>query len=102
MSFEGMSRPRLRQQPPHPDNDNRSAAAGSVRSFVRAYAPVSVAIAKFSQEIAAGTRLDPVLVPPRTSKLTGAKGRFYCGENQRTRSKFAEAMIGDMFSKYES
>lgn len=65
-------------------------------------APVSVAIAKFSQEIAAGTRLDPVLVPPRTSKLTGAKGRFYCGENQRTRSKFAEAMIGDMFSKYES
>ena len=65
-------------------------------------APVSVAIAKFSQDIAPGTRLDPVLVPAKTSKLTGANGRFYCGENQRTRSKFAEAMIGDMFSKYES
>jgi hypothetical protein len=65
-------------------------------------APVSVAIAKFAQDIAAGTRLDPVLVPPKTTSLTGAKGRIYCGENQRTRSKFAEAMIGDMFSKYES
>lgn len=64
--------------------------------------PVSVAIAKFSQDIPAGTRLDPVLVSERTTQLTGSGGRIYCGENQRTRSKFGEAMIGDWFSKYET
>lgn len=64
--------------------------------------PVSVGIAKFAQEIPAGTRLDPVLVSEKTEKLTGSGGRIYCGENQRTRSKFGEAMIGDWFSKYET
>ncbi|NJO13994.1 MAG: hypothetical protein HC870_02080 [Rhizobiales bacterium] len=64
--------------------------------------PVSVGIAKFSQDIPAGTRLDPVLVSERTEQLTGSGGRIYCGENQRTRSKFGEAMIGDWFSKYET
>jgi hypothetical protein len=64
--------------------------------------PVSVAIAKFSQEIPAGTRLDPVLVSEKTTKLTGSGGRIYCGEDQRTRSKFGELMIGDWFSKYET
>lgn len=64
--------------------------------------PVSVGIAKFAQEIPAGTRLDPVLVSEKTTKLTGSGGRIYCGENQRTRSKFGEAMIGDWFSKYET
>ena len=63
--------------------------------------PVSVAIAKFSHDMEAGTKLDPVLVSDKTERLTGASGRIYCGENQRTRSKFGEAMLGDMFSKYE-
>lgn len=64
--------------------------------------PVSVGIAKFTQDIPAGTRLDPVLVSEKTEQLTGSGGRIYCGENQRTRSKFGEAMIGDWFSKYET
>lgn len=64
--------------------------------------PVSVAIAKFSHDIEAGAKLDPVIVSQQTEGLTGTSGRIYCGENQRTRSKFAEAMIGDMFSKYEA
>lgn len=64
--------------------------------------PVSVGIAKFTHDIAAGTRLDPVLVSEKTEQLTGSGGRIYCGENQRTRSKFGEAMIGDWFSKYEA
>ncbi|KPL68787.1 hypothetical protein SZ64_12200 [Erythrobacter sp. SG61-1L] len=64
--------------------------------------PVSVSIAKFSQDIDAGTRLDPVLVPEKTTRLTGADGRIYCGEDQRTRSKFMAAMLGDWFSKYEA
>ena len=63
---------------------------------------VSVAIAKFSHDIPAGTRLDAVLVDKRTEGLTGTSGRIYCGENQRTRSQFMEAMIGDWFSKYET
>jgi hypothetical protein len=63
-------------------------------------APVSVTIAKFSQELAAGTRLQPVLAIGKTEQLTGASGRYYCSEDLRTRSKFAESMIGDMFSKY--
>ncbi len=65
-------------------------------------APVSVGIAKFTHDIEPGTKLDPVLAPAKTSNLTGADGRIYCGENQRTRSKFAEAMIGDLFSKFEA
>lgn len=64
--------------------------------------PVAVTIAKFSEELASGTRLDPVLAPEKTGQLTGTGGRFYCGQNQRTRSSFAEAMIGDWFSKYET
>lgn len=64
--------------------------------------PVSVAIAKFSQDIAADTPLDPVVVSRKTESLTGTSGFIYCGENQRTRSKFAEAMIGDFLSKYET
>jgi hypothetical protein len=64
-------------------------------------APVTVGIAKFTDEIAPGTKLEPVLAPDRTEQLTGTSGRFYCGENQRTRSKFGELMIGDWFSKYE-
>jgi hypothetical protein len=65
-------------------------------------APVSVSIAKFSQKIEAGAKLEPVLAPTTTKQLTGASGRYYCGENQRIRSGFSDAMIGDMFSKYES
>ncbi|MBO9498932.1 MAG: hypothetical protein J7496_13710 [Novosphingobium sp.] len=65
-------------------------------------APLSLSIAKFSQDIEAGTKLDPVLVPKKTTKLTGTDGRIYCGEDQRTRSKFMDAMLGDWFSKYES
>jgi hypothetical protein len=65
-------------------------------------APVTVGIAKFSDVIAAGTKLEPVLAPERTEQLTGTSGRFYCGENQRSRSKFGELMIGDWFSKYET
>jgi hypothetical protein len=64
--------------------------------------PISVGIAKFSQDISAGTQLDPVLVSEKTEQLTGSGGRIYCGEDQRTRSKFGEAMIGDWFSKYEA
>jgi hypothetical protein len=64
--------------------------------------PITVSIAKFSEAITAGTKLDPVLAPEQTEQLTGTGGRFYCGQNQRTRSSFAEAMIGDMFSKYET
>jgi hypothetical protein len=64
--------------------------------------PISVGIAKFSQEISAGTQLDPVLVSEKSEQLTGSGGRIYCGEDQRTRSKFGEAMIGDWFSKYEA
>lgn len=64
--------------------------------------PVSVEIGKFSHDIPAGTRLDPVFAPAKTRRLSGASGRLYCGENQRSRSKFAEAMIGSLFSKYET
>lgn len=65
-------------------------------------APVSVSIAKFSQDIPAGTRLDPVLAPPKTESLTGTSGRYYCGEDQQARSKFMAAMIGDLGSKFET
>ncbi len=65
-------------------------------------AAISVSIAKFSEAITVGTKLDPVLAPEKTEQLTGTGGRFYCGQNQRTRSGFAEAMIGDWFSKYET
>ncbi|MBD3729189.1 MAG: hypothetical protein IE933_05735 [Sphingomonadales bacterium] len=63
-------------------------------------APVSVSISKFAQEVEPGTKLEPVLAPQKTESLTGASGRYYCGENLRSRSKFAEAMIGDWFSKF--
>ncbi|MBB4612522.1 hypothetical protein [Novosphingobium taihuense] len=65
-------------------------------------APISVAIAKFTDNVAAGTRLEPVLASQRTERLTGTDGRMYCGENQRTRSKFGEYMIGNWFSKYDT
>ena len=64
--------------------------------------PISVQIAKFSHDIEAGTKLDPVIVSEETADRLGSGGEIYCGENQRTRSKFAEAMIGDLFSKYET
>lgn len=64
--------------------------------------PVSVAIARFSHDIEAGTRLDPVIAPRETEQLTGTGGMIYCGENQRTRSQFMEAMIGDWFSKFDT
>lgn len=64
--------------------------------------PVSVSIARFSHDIEAGTKLDPVIVSSETRRVTGTSGFIYCGENQRTRSQFAEAMIGDWFSKYET
>lgn len=63
-------------------------------------APVSVSIAKFAQDIEPGTQLEPVLASKTTRNLTGSSGRYYCGENLRSRSKFAEAMIGDWFSKF--
>lgn len=65
-------------------------------------APVSVAIAKFSQDIAAGTKLHPVLATGNTQELTGTSGRYYCGEDLRTRSTLGEALIGEWFSKYET
>ncbi len=65
-------------------------------------APVSVGIDRFAQEIPAGTRLQPVLAMGNTQELTGTSGRYYCGEDLRSRSKFGEAMIGDWFSKFEA
>lgn len=65
-------------------------------------APVSVSIAKFSHDLESGARLDPVLVPDKTAQVAGSDSRIYCGENQRTRSKFMDAMLGDWFSKYET
>jgi len=64
-------------------------------------APISVSIAKFKDELVSGAALEPVLAPKKTEQLTGADGRLYCGENQRTRSKFGELWVGDWFSKYE-
>lgn len=64
-------------------------------------APVSVTLSRFAQTIPAGTRLEPELVSEQTTDLVGTKGRFYCGENQRARSAFAQLMLGGLFSKYE-
>lgn len=97
-------------KPDHPLGESFIAHKGDVilrarildTEVVTLDAPVSVGIAKFTQEIDAGTRLQPVLAMGQTEQLTGASGRYYCGEDLRTRSKFGEAMIGDWFSKYES
>jgi hypothetical protein len=94
----------------HPLGQTFTARKGDVLMRAKIYdsevvtldAPIAVSIAKFSEDITAGTRLEPVLAPEKTEQLTGTGGRFYCGQNQRTRSGFAEAMLGDMFSKYET
>jgi hypothetical protein len=64
--------------------------------------PVSVSLAKFSQDLPAGTKLDPVVVSRKTQSLTGTSGFIYCGENQRNRSKLSEALIGSFLSKYSA
>ncbi|MGV3771029.1 MAG: hypothetical protein ACO1NM_13455 [Sphingobium phenoxybenzoativorans] len=65
-------------------------------------APAQITIAEFSQNFSPGESLTPVLVPEKTETLVGQKGRYYCGEDLRTRSKFAAAMIGDLGSKFEA
>lgn len=65
--------------------------------------PFHVSLAKFEQQIDAGTELATVIVPERARTLTGVDSNvYYCGEDLRTRSKFADVMIGDWFSKWES
>lgn len=60
-------------------------------------------IDRFSQDFTAGTKLTSVVVPEKAQQLTGLKSRtYYCGDDLRARSKFAESMVGDMFSKWES
>lgn len=94
----------------HKPGETFTAKAGDVilkgkildTEVVTLEAPISVSIAKFSQDIPAGTKLDPVLAPPRTERLTGTSGRYYCGEDQQARSKFMAAMIGDFGSKFET
>jgi hypothetical protein len=65
-------------------------------------APAQITIAEFSQNFKPGESLTPVLISEKTETLIGQKGRYYCGENLRTRSKFAAAMIGDWGSKFET
>jgi len=62
----------------------------------------NVNLAKFEQKFDAGTELSTVLVPEKARSLTGLNSNvYYCGDDLRTRSKFAEAMIGNLFSKWE-
>jgi hypothetical protein len=65
--------------------------------------PFHASLAKFEQQIDEGTELSTVIVPEKARALTGVESNvYYCGEDLRTRSKFADAMIGDWFSKWES
>jgi len=64
--------------------------------------PVSVSLGKFSQDLPAGTKLDPVVISRNTQRLTGASGYIYCGENQRNRSRLGEAVFGSFLSNYSA
>ena len=70
--------------------------------IVQTSAPMTVSIGKFTQDIAAGTKLDAVMAPDTTIRNLKSDGLMFCGEDQRSRSQFAELMIGSMFSKYET
>lgn len=58
---------------------------------------------RFEHQIDQGTELTSIMVPDKAKALTGlSSATYYCGEDLRVRSKFAELMVGDMFSKWES
>ena len=58
---------------------------------------------RFSQDLPVGTRLSSVWVPADAEKITGSKSKiYYCGQDLAARSEFADLMIGDLFSKWES
>lgn len=64
--------------------------------------PLHVAFDKFTEDFEIGTQLTTVMVPSRAKENTGLDASvYYCGSDLRTRSKFAESMIGDWFSKWE-
>ena len=63
--------------------------------------PLTVTIARFSDDLAAGDKLTTIVADDKTRRLLGTNGRIYCGEDQRSRSKFGELMIGNWFSKFE-
>lgn len=66
-------------------------------------APFHAQIDRFDQQFDADTELDTVLVPEKARENTGLNSnRYFCGSDLRTRSQFAEAMIGNMFSKWEA
>lgn len=63
-------------------------------------APVKVSIDKFTDDIAAGEELTPVVAPQATQDRVGGKGIYYCGRDQRGRSALASALIGGIGSKF--
>ena len=63
-------------------------------------APVKVSIDKFTDEIAAGEELTPVVAPPGTQQRVGGKGLYYCGRDQRGRSGLGAALLGGIGSKF--
>lgn len=63
--------------------------------------PVSVSIAKFADTLPTGTDLTPIVLPAQNDGPLSA-GLYYCGGDQRARSEFMEALIGDLGSKFES
>jgi hypothetical protein len=58
-----------------------------------------VEVDRFSDVINPGDELTAVLVPPKIASQLGAD-QFYCGRDQRSRSKLGELMLGQMFSKF--
>jgi hypothetical protein len=60
-----------------------------------------VEVDRFSDVINPGDELTAVLVPPKIASRLGVD-QFYCGRDQRSRSKFGELMLGHMFSKFRS
>lgn len=65
-------------------------------------APVNVSIAKFSDALAAGTDLTPIVVPRQKNGPLADGGVYYCGADQRARSKLMAELIGDLGSKFEN
>ena len=64
--------------------------------------PVTVSIAKFTDSLPAGTELTPIVVTPQKSGPLSGGGLYYCGKDQRARSKLMGELVGDIGSKFEN
>jgi len=63
---------------------------------------IEVKVDKFTDTIAVGDELTPVIAPDSTTAVLGGNGKYYCGRDQRGRSVLRSALLGGIGAKFEA